>query len=360
MSYISYISTAVPDYGYEQKQLADFYSLGAATPSESRKINIVSSKTGIDKRYSVLPDFSDQFSGNLLFGRGADKPSANLSDRMEVYRAEALKLSLKAVGGLKDFLLWKKDCTHLITVTCTGLFAPGLDIELIRELALPPNIGRSSLNFMGCNAAILALKNADYICKSVPDAKVLVLCTELCTLHFQQRFDDDYLLSNLLFADGAAAVLVTSQAEGQYPNPVRIDAFHSMIVHEGYKDMAWQLSESGFIMNLTSYVPRIIKENIKDMLDAIGLNPEEVEQWAVHPGGKKILEEFAKSVELAPHKLADAYEVLRSYGNMSSPTVLFVLEAILAKSTTSMAGQQLFSAAFGPGISIETMSLRYV
>src|SRR6185437_7951648 len=119
--------------------------------------------------------------------------------------------SIKAVEKIQNFHSIKKTITHIITVTCTGLFAPGLDIELIRYLGLNTNIERSSINFMGCNAAILALKNADYICKSNPNATVLIVCTELCTLHFQKKYNDDYLLSNMLFGDGCAAVLVTAQ-----------------------------------------------------------------------------------------------------------------------------------------------------
>ncbi len=122
---------------------------------------------------------------------------------------------------------------------------------------------------MGCNAAIIALKNADAICRSQPDANVLVVCTELCTIHFQKQYNDDYLLSNLLFGDGAAAVLVTSKPSGDYLHQVEIDAFNSMILHNGYSDMAWRLSETGFIMNLTSYVPDLIRKNIKPMLKSV-------------------------------------------------------------------------------------------
>lgn len=214
---------------------------------------------------------------------------------------------------------------------------------------------------MGCNAAILALKQADAICKGNAEASVLIVCVELCTLHFQEKFNDDYILSNMLFGDGAAAVIVGSKPSGQYfEHPVKIKSFHSMLLHNGYKDMAWQLSETGFIMNLTSYVSGLIKENIKPMLDALNFDVSSVAQWAIHPGGKRILDDFCTALDLDKSKLSQSYEVLKKYGNMSSPTVLFVLKEVLEDVAQRKSGGRVFSAAFGPGISIETVELAYV
>ncbi|WP_025761476.1 type III polyketide synthase [Dyadobacter tibetensis] len=358
MSYISQISTAVPANCYSQKQLAEYYADLSSDPIHKRKLKVIAEKSGIDTRYSVLPDFSSNGNEAVLFSK--DKGTAGLSDRMSVFQKEAIGLSLQAIKGLSDFDEQKNTLTHLITVTCTGLFAPGLDIELIRALELAPNIHRTSINFMGCNAAILALKQADQICRSMENAKVLVVCTELCTLHFQPRFDDDYLLSNLLFADGAAAVIISSNSESKYAVTAKMGDFHSMILHSGYQDMAWQLSEQGFLMNLSSYVPRLIKDNMKEMMNLIGLECGSVDHWAVHPGGKKIVDDFRNALELESHQLSTSYEILRRYGNMSSPTVLFVLAEILSVSQTSQRGQRVFGAAFGPGISIETLQLTYV
>ena len=360
MSYITAIETAVPDHCFSQETLTSFYTDLTNDDTFKRKIKIVAGKTGIEKRYSVLNDFNTESADYELLSKELFV-EPGLTERMALYKKYATQLSLTAINKIKNFDSQKKEITHLITVTCTGMFAPGLDIELIRELDLNPTTQRSSVNFMGCNAAVIALKNADAICRSQPNANVLIICTELCTIHFQKRFNDDYILSNLIFGDGAAAVLMSSQPkEDAYHKKVQINGFNSMILHNGYRDMAWQLSETGFIMNLTSYVPGLIKENILPMLDAIGLIPSNITYWAIHPGGKKIVDDFAVALNLNKGLLTETYDVLKNFGNMSSPTVLFVLKQILEKSYAAKAGDQIFAAAFGPGLSIETMQLQYV
>jgi len=361
LSYITAIETAVPDHCFSQETLASFYMNSTDDLMNKRKIRIVAGKTGIDKRYSVIPDFDKSQDEYSFFSKTSSLlPEPGLSARMKLYQQHAALLSQKAITKIADFEKNKSTITHLITVTCTGLFAPGLDIEIMRALHLKPTVQRSSVNFMGCNAAIIALKNADAICRSQPDANVLIVCTELCTIHFQKRYNDDYILSNLLFADGAAAVMVSSTPSGGYYNQVKIDGFNSLILHNGYEDMAWQLSETGFIMNLTSYVPDLIRENMEPMLRSIQLEPEDIAHWAIHPGGKRILDDFAAALQLDRCKLASSYDVLKNYGNMSSPTVLFVLKEVLEKMKPEHKGGRAFTAAFGPGLSIETMQLQYV
>ncbi|WP_229216222.1 type III polyketide synthase [Dyadobacter frigoris] len=340
--------------------LSSFYMNSTSDETFKRKIKIVAGKTGINQRHSVLKDFDERTSDFELFSK-TSSVEPGLTERMLLYKKYATELSLAAIYKIENIDTLKKGITHLITVTCTGLFAPGLDIELIRELDLNPETQRSSVNFMGCNAAIIALKSADAICRSQPDANVLIVCTELCTIHFQKRFNDDYILSNLIFGDGAAAVMMSSQPkENSYYKKVQVNKFNSMILHKGYRDMAWQLSETGFIMNLTSYVPGLIKENILPMLDKISLMPSEIDHWAIHPGGKKIVDDFAAALSLDKSLLEETYDILKNYGNMSSPTVLFVLEKVLEKSKNAKAGEKIFAAAFGPGLSIETMQLQYV
>lgn len=360
MSYITAIGTAVPDNCFSQEVLSTFYMNSTNDETFKRKIKIVAGKTGISQRYSVLKDFVGDSTNAELFSQSSEN-EPGLTERMMLYKKYATQLSLNAIRQIENIDNLKKEITHIITVTCTGLFAPGLDIELIRELNLNPETQRSSVNFMGCNAAIIALKSADAICRSQPDANVLIVCTELCTIHFQKRFNDDYILSNLIFADGAAAVMMTSQPKPNgYHKTIQVNRFNSMILLKGYRDMAWQLAETGFIMNLTSYVPGLIKENILPMLDKIGLIPSEIQHWAIHPGGKKIVDDFAAALDLDKSLLTETYEVLKNYGNMSSPTVLFVLKKVLEKAESAVVGEKLFAAAFGPGLSIETMQLQYV
>ena len=362
MSYLEAIETVLPAYKHTQEAFTSFFSNATDNASTKRKIRIIAKKTGILTRYSVLKDYSEAPAGFTFYHANKKLlPEPSLSKRMEVFRKEALLLSLQAVKKIQHFEDIKKSLSHIITVTCTGLFAPGLDIELIDQLLLNPQIARSSLNFMGCNAAILALKQADAICKSNPDARVLVVCTELCTLHFQKRYTEDYLLSNMLFGDGCAAALICAKPLPFSKNkPIQFKAFNSLILPNGMEDMAWQLSETGFIMNLTSYVSRLIKDNIKEMMDFIDLKPSAVDFWAIHPGGKKIIDDFFEVLKLDPSKAKASYDVLRNFGNMSSPTVLFVLKQVLEEASKAKKGDRIFSAAFGPGLSIETMQLQYV
>ncbi|MBC7451126.1 MAG: type III polyketide synthase [Cytophagales bacterium] len=361
MSYIAAIETALPDYFHTQKAFASFYANSTDDADTKRKINIIASKTGIESRYSVLKDYSLLPNTFEFYAKNEQLfPEPSLTQRMDVFKKEAIALSVKAVRKIKRFETIKHAISHIITVTCTGLFAPGLDIELIHELGLDPTISRSSVNFMGCNAAILALKQADLICKNNGAAKVLIVCTELCTLHFQKMYNDDYILSNLLFGDGCAAVLVTAdQLEIKESALIKINAFHSLILHNGYNDMAWQLGETGFRMNLTSYVSGLINSNIKAMLDEVAIVPDTVDYWAIHPGGKKIVDDFCEALELDRSTMTESYDVLKQYGNMSSPTVLFVLKQVLMKNNTPKKGETIFAAAFGPGLSIETMQLVY-
>ena len=361
MSYIAAIETALPTYCHTQEAFTEFFANATDDETIKRKIKIIGNKAGINTRYSVLKDYSLAAVQFEFYERNKELlPEPSLSKRMLVYREEAIKLSVEAVRKIKNFEAIKQSITHIITVTCTGMFAPGLDIELIRALNLSPTIDRNSVNFMGCNAAILALKNADTICKSNPAAKVLVVCTELCTLHFQKKYNDDYILSNMLFGDGCAAALITTLPDEMASGTsVKIDKFNSLILHKGYNDMAWQLSETGFLMNLTSYVSGMIKDNIKLMLDSIHLNTKDIDYWAIHPGGKKIVDDFFEALNIDISKAAESYDVLKNYGNMSSPTVLFVLKQVIEKNTTHKKGETIFSAAFGPGLSIETMQASY-
>jgi alpha-pyrone synthase len=362
MSFVLAIETEVPKYKHYQKDILHFYQQVTDNEDDKRKIKIIGEKAGITTRYSVLKDFSLNKDEYTFFPPTKNlEPSPTINTRMQVYKEEALALALKTIGKIKNIDVIKQNITHIITVTCTGLYAPGLDIELIQALNLAPTTARSSVNFMGCNAAILALKQADAICKTQKSATVLIVCVELSTIHFQNNFSDDYLLSNLIFGDGCATLLLSSNqiVESHHPK-VEIKNFYSYLVHAGKADMTWNISDKGFILNLTSYVSQLINGNIKTMLDALSINANEIDYWAIHPGGKKILDEFCVAMNLEKDKLNSSYSILNDYGNMSSPTILFVLKEMLESNKTSKKNETIFAAAFGPGLSIETMMLQYV
>jgi predicted naringenin-chalcone synthase len=362
LSYLSAIETAVPQYRYHQNDLAEFFQNTAEDTSIKRKMKMVAHKSGIQTRYSVLADFGNHPSDFTFFEKNWDlSPAVSLTKRMEIYKTNALQLSIASIQKIANFESIKNSITHIITVTCTGLFAPGMDIELIQALNLNPKTQRSSINFMGCNAAIIALNQANSICNSQSDAKVLIVCTELCTIHIQNSFTDDYLLSNSLFSDGSAAAIVSSKPQHlpEY-NDLEITSFDSLIIHEGQNDMAWQLSEYGFLMSLSAYISNLINGNISKMLGDLNIQKEKINFWAIHPGGKKILDDFAMVFDFKNNEIESAYHVLKNYGNMSSPTILFVLKELISNNEHKKSGDTIFTAAFGPGLTIETMQLAYV
>jgi predicted naringenin-chalcone synthase len=215
---------------------------------------------------------------------------------------------------------------------------------------------------MGCYGAFNGLKMADTICRANANAKVLIVCVELCTLHFQKKMDEDFLLSNALFADGAAAVLIEGKAN-QNAKSLALKSFFCDLYFEGKQDMAWQIGDFGFEMTLTSYIPKLIKSGIKALIDKLlqdaGLTNTDINLYAMHPGGKAILEAIEKALNITEKENEYAYSILKDYGNMSSATVLFVLEKIL-KDTQNLKGQNILSCAFGPGLTLESMILKIV
>lgn len=347
------IGTAVPRYAHKQEDIMRFM-LDATNPDEKNKklLPILYKRSGIDTRYSVFPDFSLLRGNWHFFGNNCTAPS--LEQRMKLFNEEVVALSENAIRDcLPDTNL--QEITHLITVTCTGLSAPGLDILLAEKLNLSPNTIRMSVNFMGCYAALHALKIANAFCKADASAKVLIVCTELCTLHFQKSNDTDSILSSTLFADGSAACLVVGNENAK---GLSIQQFFSKIALAGQPDMAWQLSGNGFLMTLTNHVPKLIKEEIGDLLASalsqLNLSIDDINNWAIHPGGKNILEAVESSLSITSTDLVASYEVLRNYGNMSSATILFVLKQMMQNPATK---GNIFTVAFGPGITIETVML---
>lgn len=331
--------------------------------SEARQLEVLYRASGIHYRHSVLPDYGREPEYFEFYPRNARlAPFPPISRRMEKYREEALPLCLEALRNLRDTSGMAeadlRKATHLITVSCTGMYAPGLDIELMERLGLSPSVERTAINFMGCHAAINALKVADNICRAEPAASVLIFCVELCTLHFQNSADDDNLLANALFADGAAAVWMTASEPKELSlSPVR---FLSAVNYAGKNDMAWQIGDHGFEMKLSAYVPGIIRGGIGGLTAGLVENGEMLpgaDYFAVHPGGKRILEAVEEALGISREKNRAAYDVLRNYGNMSSPTVLFVIKELWKGLSAADDGKKILSFAFGPGLTMESMLL---
>lgn len=328
--------------------------------TDKRKLAFLYHHSGIKQRHSVLNEFSLP-PQQWQFINIESEEATPLDTRMKLYKEHALPLSLRAAQNCLNELNEEVTITHLITVSCTGMSAPGLDLELVEALNLSPNIFRTSVNFMGCYAGIHALKLGKMICDSTPNANVLIVATELCTLHFQEDYTPDNAASSLLFADGSAALLLSNDKSKK---PLAsIDKFHSYISFYGKKDMAWEISNKGFLMTLSGYVPQLIEHDISalvnDALKESNLEINDIDYWCVHPGGKRIVDAIQKQLKLSDEAVQQSRNVLNEFGNMSSATIFFVLKEI-CKNKHKQSASPLLGVAFGPGLTMETFTATVV
>ena len=362
MSKIISISTALPSFKHQQNDILNFMqNVYALDEIEKRKLRFLYHQSGIRTRYSVLPDYSLNANDWQFYPASENlEPFPSLELRMKWYNKTAPSLSVNAVEKCIDHKINKDEITHLITVSCTGMSAPGLDLQIMEMMNLPKTIFRTSINFMGCYAAIHGMKLADAFCKNDKNAKVIVVCTELCTLHFQKETSADNIASALLFGDGAAAILVTH--EDDISQGLKMKSFYSEVGFNGKEHMSWHLSSSGFLMELSAYVPELIQHDFKQLLynalQNANMRKEEISHWCIHPGGKRILSSIEKCTSISCDDMQYSYRVLNDYGNMSSPTILFVLKEIInSLENKNERKANIFGAAFGPGLTMETFIL---
>lgn len=362
MSYITSIGTASPAHKFNQQTIAAFMARAMQLNAvDTRKLCALYRATGIDTRYSVLEDYGRTDDFTFYENSHNLEPFPATSQRLQVYRQCAVQLSIAAVQQClaKRPGFDNQHITHLIVVSCTGMYAPGLDIDLVKALNLNSSVQRTAINFMGCYAAFNGVKTAHHICQSQREAKVLVVCTELCSLHFQKENNEDNWLANALFADGSAALLMeNTPAPGVNLKPT---SFYCDLALQGEEDMAWAIGDRGFEMRLSSYIPNVIRTGIHQLTMALlqhtASTVADIEYFAIHPGGKKILEVIEEELGLTKDHNRFAYNILRQYGNMSSPTVLFVLASIAETLNGVDNGKKVLSFAFGPGLTLESMLL---
>lgn len=372
--YITAIGTAVPTYKIAQSDVARFMANAHQLDAEeTKRLYALYRASGIQYRHSVLPDYG-LTEGFTFFPNTKDlEPFPDIHQRMELYRHQASKLSYKAA---KDCLSQMPEAfspasiTHLIYVSCTGMFAPGVDIELIPKLGLNTHVQRTAINFMGCYAAFNAIKVADSIVRANSEAHVLIVCTELCTLHFQKSKNEDNLLANALFADGSAAVLISGKKIATMTQ-LSLEQFYCDLAPEGQQDMAWEIGNFGFEMRLSHYVPTIIKKGIRqlthNLLNNLIVETEDLSEseellsvdfCAIHPGGKRILKVIEETLDIKREQNIYAHRILKQFGNMSSPTILFVLKDLCQHLTVHDNDKNILGLAFGPGLTLESMLLR--
>ncbi len=348
-AYLNRVATAVPAHDVHTFFLGFAGSMLGDEPRKRAIFSRMAGAAGIDHRFSCHKPADDPegpiVDAGGVFRRGAFPGTAK---RMALFEHAAPVLAQQAVDRL-GVGTGRQAVTHLIVTSCTGFSAPGLDLELVARCGLSPSVERTIIGFMGCYAAVNALKLARHIVRSEPAARVLVVNIELCTLHIRETDELEKLLSFCLWGDGCAASLVTAEPVG-----LRLDSFYSTLAPESAELMSWRIGDDGFDMVLSGQVPGVIKR----VLDAggnriFGGPASAIDLWAVHPGGRSVLDAVERALGLGPDALAISREVLQSYGNMSSATVMFVMEGILRSSGNR--GKRGCGMAFGPGLTAETM-----
>ena len=339
MSYILDIGTAVPKHAITQEAFSGIYSSMTEDADIQRKIKFLTARSAINKRNCVDPDIK-----KLV--------AMSLEEKLATYHSSALELAIEAIKTNPAFDNNKDQITDIIFISCTGMQAPGVEIDLINHFHLPTNIRRYNVNFMGCYAALTGLRMAKDIC-TTPNRTVLMVSVELCTLHFQNKFIDDYLLSNSIFADGAASVIVSSNNRGAR---LKLEDFESRLIPNSKNEMSWKISPDGFQMTLSSDVPKSIKTSL-DETSLFGKAPSST-GWAIHPGGKQIVDSIKSTLHLDESEVSASRKVLLENGNMSSATILFVLKEMLANRPSNK--PEFIACAFGPGLTLEAALISYV
>ncbi|NUL49322.1 type III polyketide synthase [Cellulosimicrobium funkei] len=394
------LHTAVPHTVLHQEEVRDVLAAQPGlTRLGTRLVTAAFNASGIERRHTVVEEWQDG-------GRGTGSSTGTFFDpetghilnpstgvRNTVFTDHANDLYERAARGALEGCsdLGPEDVTHVITVSCTGFFSPGPDYQLVRRLGLAATTKRIHLGFMGCYAAIPALREAAALCEADPAAVVLVVSAELCTVHVRVANDQDTIVGASLFSDGSGAAIVTGDdsaasgaATGRAP-ALRLDGFATVLTPVGEEAMAWNIGDHGFEMILGTYVPHIIDEHITGALEPLlAAEPElaarpyvELEHWAIHPGGRSILDKVQARLELTDAQLEPARGTLRDYGNMSSATVLFVLQRILERAgeghskgqggagrgtgtEAGSGGGRVCAMAFGPGLTVESALMTLV
>ena len=351
------LGTAVPVESFSQEAALEMSTAVVCEDArQERMMRILFRKAGIEKRGAVIPtslghDWK-QRPDTLNPGHGP-----RTGERMKLYEEFSGSLATSASqAALDDAQVDAVEITHLVTVSCTGFGAPGVDIGLIEDLGLPGTTQRINVGFMGCHGAINGMRVVQGLVAANPNAKVLMCAVELCSLHFRMAWDDEGIIGNALFADGAAALVVSADAGNQTPL-WNISGSGSCLIPDSRDAMSWHIGDHGFDMRLTGRVAESIEDSLQpwmtSWLNSLDCRQEDVGGWAVHPGGPRILDAVETALSLPQDATANSRKILREHGNMSSPTVLFVLDRIRKLGTPG----PIIALAFGPGLMAEATFL---
>ncbi|MEX2467393.1 MAG: type III polyketide synthase [Gemmatimonadota bacterium] len=362
--HLSGIGTALPLHDAPQSEAAELHAeLSGLDPAKARTLRALYRRSGVQRRASVLLDRPD---GPLRARQDFYRPVADEGDlgpttaqRMARYERAAPTLAVEAARrALEDADVPAARVSHLVTVSCTGFVSPGVDTGIVRKLGLARGVTRTQVGFMGCHGTFNGLRVAQGFTRADPKAVALVCSVELCSLHFAYGWDPESIVANALFADGAGALLCCGEqaagSEGPDGSPSwRIRATGSVLLDDSADDMTWRIGDHGFRMTLSPRVPDVIGRDLRswltEWLSSFGLGLGDIESWAVHPGGPRILDAVEGALDLERSRTSAAREVLAAHGNMSSATILFILQRL----RRSEAPRPCVALAFGPGLVAE-------
>jgi predicted naringenin-chalcone synthase len=359
------LGTALPPHRLAQGDAATIAARVAlpeqeASPSKRRLLDTLHRRSGVATRHLVLEDLMGTIDGPDQSFFGSTSPGTG--ERMRRYSQQAPPLALRAVrAALEQAQVPPERLTHLVTVSCTGFHAPGVDLALMAAVPLRPSVARTHVGFMGCHAALNGLRVAAAFTGADPNACVLLCAVELCSLHLQYGWEADRIVANALFADGAAALVACGEGAAAGMESAlglrRLIASGSLLVPDSSEAMSWAIEDHGFVMGLSPQVPDLIAQHLRPWLEAWlaeqQLTLDAIGCWAVHPGGPRILSAVTDTLGLDPALIEPSRSVLRECGNMSSPTLLFILERLRRNG----AAAPCLAMAFGPGLCVEVALL---
>ena len=355
------ITTASPPYKVLQSFAAEeLKERMGGTSAVSRMIDMAANQSGIDHRFFVIPD-GDNKSSEKFFTKDEKHFSPDTKTRMSEYEKWAKLLVINAVReiGEKNKIDFAT-IDRLITISCTGFFAPGLDYELIREFKISPSVKRTNIGFMGCAASLIGINSVWEAMKQNQNENILMVSVELCSLHLQTEPTRDNILANMIFADGAAVALFSKTNTSIRPK-LEIEFVESFLFENSAKFMGWKIGNNGFEMMLSSELPKIILNSAspraKEILLNKGFNISQIKHWALHPGGRAILDSLQNGLELSDEQLKPSREILKNYGNLSSVSILFVLKNI-KENNLLQKDEYCCAIAFGPGLTMELVLFR--
>lgn len=359
------IGTAVPNYRMDQadtsKRLVEALS---GNSDSARWAKRIFKQCGVENRYTCEPNLLEAAENCRYFPRVTIDGVPTTTERMKTYKRESVPLGLRAARkALSDSGVEAADITHLITVSCTGQFLPGMDAALVGQLGLAVTVNRIPLNFLGCAAGLKAVCLSSQLVASDPSAKVLVVCVELCTLHIQPSSNREALYAASFFGDGASACVIGSPSEKHLPI-FQLGQVHSVLLPEAAEEMVWELGDHGFDLYLSPDIPKLIGKYIPAEIERMisgEFGHTDLDLWAIHPGGKGIVDILQETFKLTDEQTKPSRTILREYGNVSSATILFVLNEMRQELRNSDSqSKNGIALAFGPGLTAEMIKITYM